>query len=417
MNKPLLIMTYGQSNADRHVTKPRLPSPLLEDLNVVTLTAGMGVRGCGYNDDGTRMDRKGEFTIDGRRVQPANLPPVLPAAYNETRGTSMLHVAGAMARTQTGAPVVGVRAAAKGGLRFVALPGREGIAGIYKLADGSISPILTLLAEEAAEIAAHLAEICGEAPSVVYILFVHGEADRSTPPGDYVREFNEARALITEGLAQRGLTPRWLITQAAGTSAAGDGNAWQSRLAVLDALSMDPDLVFVGPLYPYPLIDHVHYSSIGKALIGELSGLVIGLLERGHSWETPFLSHWRLDENIISIECATPEPLTFQQGLDHLDNYGFSIPVGPTIQRVTLDGPARLKIELDTIPDRKFFLDYAFRRTSRLHPEQVRNHCFAQGAVRTTWAHSSRAVDREILRKWLPGFRLHIDPRTQSAVQ
>lgn len=410
MNKPLLIMAYGQSNADRHVTTPRLPSPLLDDLNVVTLTSGMGVRGCGYNEDGTRMDRKGEFIIDGRRVQPTNLPLVLPVAYNEIRGTSMLHVAGAVARSFTGAPVVGVRAAAKGGLRFVAVPGRNRIAGIYKLLDGSISPVLTLLAEDAAELAAYLAQVSGEAPQVVYILFVHGEADRSTPTDDYVRQFEEARALIRDLLAQHGLKPRWLITQAAGTSAAGDGNAWQSRIAILDALAEDPDLIFVGPLYPYPLTDHVHYGSVGKALIGELAGLVIGSLESGQTWETPRLQQWRLNGNKILIDCVTPEPLTIHDELAHLDNYGFSIPLGPKIHKVSLEGISRIVIELDAVPTKKFTLDYAFRRTSKLNPEPVRKHCFAQGAIRTTWAKNSLAVEGETLRKWLPGFRLQIHP-------
>ena len=80
MPKPLLIMSYGQSNADRHLTRPRLLSPLLDDPLVVTLTAGLGVRGSGYNDDGTRMSRVGEFTIDGRRVQKQDMPQFLPAA-------------------------------------------------------------------------------------------------------------------------------------------------------------------------------------------------------------------------------------------------------------------------------------------------------------------------------------------------
>lgn len=407
-------MTYGQSNADRHFTRPRLPAPLLDDLRVVTLTNGMGVRGCGYNGDGTRMQRMGEFTIDGRRVQPKDMPPFLPAAYNEVQGTSLLHVAGAMAGSLTGAPMVGIRAASKGGLRLVARPTHEGVAGIYRLADGSVSPILSLLIEEAAEIKAHLVEACQDAPSVVYILFVHGEADRSTPAADYVRDFREARALIAEGLARHQLEPRWIVTQPAGTFAAGDGNAWQSRIAIMKAIAEDPDLTFLGPLYPYSLIDGIHYDSRGKALIGELSGRVVAMMERGGPWVTPQVDSWEFQDNRLLLHCTAAESLALDEGVEGLAHYGFSIVDHARIRDVTLEGPSTIALALDGVSHKKFNLDYAFKRTSRQHPDEARNHCYAQGAVRTTYGQASEAVPGETLRKWLPGFRLAIDPNLGS---
>lgn len=401
-------MAYGQSNADRYLARPRLPSPLLEQEHVITLTAGMGVRGCGYNIDGTRKDTKGEFTIAGRRVRPEHLPPVLPVTFNDIKGTSLLHVAGAVATGLCGAPAAAVRAAAVGGLRLVALPDMDGIAGIYRLADGSISPVLTLLSEEAGELRDNIEKQGYEAPSHIYILFIHGEADRSTPAADYVRQFHEARALIAEGLARHGLTPRWILTQAAGTTARGDGNAWQSRLAILDVVNADPELCFAGPLYPYPLIDHIHYDAVGKAMIGELCAHAIAALEQGQQWATPMVVSWVREGKIISLRCETPEPLVLDDQVAGLSHYGFTIEDGPTIQNVTLKAGSQIVIELTDMPQKAFHLRYAFRRTSRKSPEELRPHAFAQGAVRTDWGVQSEIIPGQVLRKWLPGFVIPI---------
>lgn len=404
MLKPLLIMAYGQSNADRHLTRPRLPSPLLDAQHVITLTSGMGVRGCGYNADGTRMERKGEFSIEGRRVMPDDLPPVLPAAFNEVRGTSLLHVAGALATRLCDAPGAGVRSAAKGGLRLVALPHSEGVSGIFRLADGSVSPILTILSEEASELSAHLQLQGHEAPLHVYILFIHGEADRSTPAADYVKQFREARRLIGEGLARHGLTARWILTQPAGTTARGDGSAWQSRLAILNALEEDPNLTFAGPLYPYPLIDHIHYDAVGKALIGELCAHVIASLERNQPWTTPLPDSLTLCGKTLVLKCTTREPLVLDDQVFGLSHFGFTIDDGPTIRGVSLGSASEIVIELEKAPEKAFHLRYAYRRTSRNAPEELRPHAFAQGAVRTSWGRESVIVPDQIIRKWLPGF-------------
>ena len=99
---PLLIMAYGQSNADRYISKPRLESELLSNMSVITLTSGLGVRGRAYAPNGRlHKNRIAEFTIDGKRVADEGAPRVLPATYHEAKGTTLLLSAGAVASALT----------------------------------------------------------------------------------------------------------------------------------------------------------------------------------------------------------------------------------------------------------------------------------------------------------------------------
>lgn len=127
---PLLIMAYGQSNADRYIAKPRLDSEILSDMSVITLTSGLGVRGRAYAPDGRlHKNRIAEFTIDGKRVADEGAPRVLPATYHEGKGTALLLSAGAVASALTNAPLTGVRAASKGGAAVRIAAGPRGCLG------------------------------------------------------------------------------------------------------------------------------------------------------------------------------------------------------------------------------------------------------------------------------------------------
>ena len=409
---PLLIMAYGQSNADRYISKPRLDSELLSNMSVITLTSGLGVRGRGYAPNGElRQSRIAEFTIDGRRVADAGAPRVLPATYHETKGTALLLCTGAVASALTNAPLTGVRAASKGGMRFVSLPDREGVSGIYRLADGSISPIITGLVEDAVELADHLAAQTGTRPQRCDILFLHGEADRSTPAESYVAQFREARAEIARRLAAHGLTPRWIVTQPAGTSARGDGNAWQSRRAILMALADDPTLVFAGPLYSYPLADHIHYGAEAKALIGELCGRIIAQLDAGEPWLTPMPTGWRLEGGFLHVDFDTPEPLRIDADARAIGTRGFQIPAGVGIAGAEVTSDATVTITLDEAPDKPFSLNYAFYRNQKGEPpEGPPFYPVGSGALRTAWGEPSMLVPGRTLHKWVPGFSMLVDP-------
>lgn len=409
---PLLIMAYGQSNADRYISKPRLDSELLSNMSVITLTSGLGVRGRAYAPNGRlHKNRIAEFTIDGKRVADEGAPRVLPATYHEAKGTALLLSAGAVASALTNAPLTGVRAASKGGLRFVSLPDREGVSGIYRLADGSISPIVTGLVEDAVELADHLAAQTGARPDRCDILFLHGEADRSTPAEAYVAQFREARAEITQRLAEQGLTPRWILTQPAGTSPRGDGNAWQSRRGILMALADDPTLIFAGPLYPYPLADHIHYGAEGKALIGELCGRIIAQLDAGEPWLTPMPTGWRLEGGLLHVDFDTPEPLRIDADARAIGAHGFHVPSGVGIAGAEVSSDSTVTITLDETPAKPFTLNYAFYRNQKGDPpEGPPFYPVGGGALRTEWGEPSMLVPGRTLHKWVPGFSMAVDP-------
>ncbi|WP_142661146.1 hypothetical protein [Paracoccus laeviglucosivorans] len=405
----LLIFTYGQSNADGFVTAGRPQSPLLENPEVLTPSASNA-----REVSGQRKQARQVFWQDGRRLRPEHLQRIMPTAWRAIGSTSILHVAGSVLMASGGYDGIYVQSAAKGGMRLVGLPPpHQYLTGIFRLADGSVSPILQDMLDDAAELLA-AARANGRDASRCYILFIHGEADRATPVDAYVEAFHQAKTMIDESLIRLGCRPHWLVTQIAGTTGEFSGNDWHSRQAILRiAQQGGANLTFLGPLYPYSLQDSIHHGPEGKTLIGELSALAISALEAGQAWHAPRPLSWRrLDDRRIQIDVFADGPLMTDHDAPAYPNFGFSLParIPNRISDVALTGPDRIVVELESPARGGLVLDYAFRRSDPASRGEPRPLPFGGGQIRTGFSSPSRIYPGKHLHHWLPGFRLAIPP-------
>ncbi|MCT4334562.1 hypothetical protein MU516_17035 [Paracoccus sp. YLB-12] len=411
-DRSLLLLTYGQSNADGFIAGPRPDAALLADRRVLTTTRGTGLRGPAYLPDGSVKDAVGMFHRDGKRLSAADLGTFHPLAEHDHRNCSLLHVAGSILLDRLSYDRVYARVFARGGARLVGKPAPNGVVtGIYRLADGSLSPILEDLCASAQEMASH-ARADGYIAEDAYILFIHGEADRTTPRQDYLAAFFEAKSYVDDRLAACGLRPKWLLTQSAGTGAEANGNDWLSRQACLDIAGAAADnLEFLGPLYPYPLIDSVHHDAAAKMLIGELAAHAIESLESGLGWNPPMpMRWWCATESEVMIEVGCDDPLAIHPHADKFENLGFSLHSREKnrILGVELAGDRVIKVALEGPIKGPLRLDYAFRRREAGMRDISSGFPFGGGSIRTTWAADSVLLPGQRMFMWLPGFRIEI---------
>lgn len=416
--RALMILSYGQSNADMFLSGPRPDSPLLRDTRVLTIASGVGLRGEAYTRAGERKNRIGSFYADGCRLPAAQIKEIMPAAWCEVSSAFITHTAAAVTLADCDYRCVYVRAAAKGGIRLIGVPvsGHE-ITAVYRQPDGALSPITSDLIRFAGTFLNHARsrDVRMERP---YILFIHGEADRATDPTIYLQGFRDAKAYIDQEFGKLGLLPNWLFTQAAGTRHTHSGNDWHSRQVANRMMRLpDENLWFLGPLYPYPLADAIHHDAVAKTLIGELAAAAIRTIESGKPWRPPMPDSWYfLDDRRIRIEVLTDSRLVLDDAAPGYEHYGFSLAhqIRNGIQRVELDGPHGIVVTLDAPIAGRFALDYAFRRRLRTDPAIDRQLAYGGGQIRTEWSTPSRVIDGATLHHWLPGFRLEIPEGRQS---
>lgn len=408
-----MILAWGQSNAEPFVAGPRPDAALLQDPRVVTLTRGSGLRGEKYLPDGTRKTTLGEFFHEGKRLLRDRLGELHPMCAHENRNSSILHAAGACLADELDLDHVYVRAAAKGGMRLVGKANpKDLISGIYKDHLGQLSPLFTDVIENAETFVA-IARARGEALRRVYILFIHGEADRSTPTEAYLAQFTEAKARIDAALRARGLDPHWLVTQTGGTDHRFGGNDWSSRLAARAFQSGGiEDLTFLAALHPYALEDHIHHDARAKALIGELAARAIARLEGGQPWQTPRVTAWeRSGACDVTLQVATPEPLQIDETHPY-ENLGFTVAqnaANPVRSARLVEGD-RIHVAFTHPITTAIRLGYAYRRREPGMPVVARAIAFGGGQIRTGWRAPSRLIEGVTLHKWLPGFLAEIEP-------
>lgn len=419
--RSLLLLSYGQSNADAFVVGPRPDSSLLTDGRVLTMTEGTGLRGPAYLPDGRTKPAVGMFHRDGKRLAASELGPVHALAEHDLRNSSMLHAAGSVILDRLNYDRVYARVFARGGARLIGKPSPNSVVtGIYRLEDGRLSPILLELLSTVEQMAAH-ARAAGGMAENVYLLFIHGEADRNTPRDDYRVAFLEAKQRIDAHLRSLRLRPHWLITQTGGTGHDYTGNDWLSRQACLDIVDAETgNLSFLGPLYPYPLADSIHHDAEAKALIGELAAHAIEALEDGCGWHTPRPLRWhRAAETEIVIEVDSNTVLEVHETGESFDNLGFSLNSREAnrIVGAELAGDRAIRVTLERPIGGRLRLDYAFGRREPGMAVTPRKVPFGGGQLRTSWSADSALLPGAKLFKWLPGFRIEIGrDQTQGGI-
>lgn len=383
----ILLMAYGQSNADAHPAGPRLPSLHLDDPRIVTPDDGAGISGH------RGLCRQSAFAAfrpaarDGMRVQ-----TVLQAA-----AARLLHELPG-ATTQ-----IVIRSAARGGRRLLGImQGDRAVEGLLRDHDGSASALYHNAVATIRETVA-TARATGAPVRAVYILWLHGESDRALPRDAYATLFLDLVRRIGAETAHLGVPLRWLTVQPGGTATGGGGNDWPNRLSLFDAaVTAQTTPVAAGHLCRYE--DQSHYSAGAKAMLGEWLGHVVAKLERGIEYRLPAIrraeiSGARLDLLLPAwashFAPLLPRGLVVREGRQDV---AFTAQM-PVQRRLTLH------LSRHVSPDR-LSVAYAFSRNTRPDRSVPVQRAHGWGNLRTTYQTASILRPGRTLWEPLPAFQL-----------
>lgn len=220
------------------------------------------------------------------------------------------------------------------------------------------------------------------------------EAEADALYADTARHMGKALARITG----QGSTPAFVIRQGAGTRTDGTSEVIlaEGRLNI-----RHPTLGFVvaTPSYPFAFLDDMPATLTPQShlLADEMETIALYETQSGRNWQCPLLRYAQFHDpqpgTMIEAEFTTMAPLVLDKG-----PHGFTlegVTNGAKITSITLSGPDRVTITLDTPPEgENIALCYAFGGKTDKPTEKPVN----QGALRDTWATPSQT---------LPGITLH----------
>lgn len=392
----ILVMMFGQSNADAHNAGPSLPAPFLDNAR------------CVVPNDGR--------TFQGWRGRPATkpitgfVPSYNPLGKIQSIGAAIgCSVLDRMKDDETLDRVI-VRSAARGGCPLLAREGNGRVTpGIHLDLDGSRSAIFEGFIGDVRQIRA-AAEADGAPIRQVYIPFFHGEADRSAPHEEYRQNLERMMDDAEAALAEMSLGCTWLMTQASGTAEGSTGNAWATRACLDDITTQRHNAHLVATNYGLALADSVHLNARSKALIGELIARRLVALETGNDKSITRLAHMIVQDNMVDLLFDSPTGITFDTTRFPLPDtaLGFSV-TGQRDQEilsVEQTGPATVRL-ICALPleGPKTRVSYAFQKAISIK-DHVPEHPYpvGRGCLREDWSAPSRILEGEELLSWVPAF-------------
>jgi len=400
MPHSLLIMLFGQSNADAHNAGPVMPSPCLQNPKVVVPNDGRGFQGW--------RGRARDAAITG--FEPSFNPRNKIQSIGAAMGCALMDQTADEALAQ-----VIVRSAARGGapLQSRDKNGRR-TEGIYIDENGAHAPVFRGLIEDVRQIA-EAAEAGGAPLKHIYIPFFHGEADRSLERDDYERTLHAMMDDAEAAFAAMGLTCDWLLTQASGTGIGANGNAWENRLCLVDVAAQRENAHLAAANYAYELADSVHLAAESKALVGEALARQVLNLEAGRAVQLSRLVHTIVTGRQIELLFDSRTGLTLDTTqFDEPDApFGFSVTgqPGQTIRRVEQTGPASIRITCDLpVDSRAAQVNYAFeKREGCANQERINAYPVGRGCLREDWSEASRIVPGRDIHAWVPAFSVALE--------
>ena len=392
MPHSLLIMSYGQSNADCHDAGPAYQTECLQDSRIVVPNDGFGFRG--------RLARTNETSITGFDPAFDNIPGA--------QSIGMAAAAGYLAHTPNDQPAqIVVRSAGRGGRPLISRFHREReIEGIYKEAAGAFTMTFQTLLNELAVIAENCAAM-GAPLRHVYLPLFHGEADQGNDPQVYAKELTNMMDDVDAYLQTIGLKSDWLMTQPSGTILSFSGNAWKNRL-VLDRIARDrPNAHLACANYGYSLADAAHLDARGKALIGEILGLTMAeirdkALSRPVALKTLVTDGAQLDlifdspRGLVLDRTRFPDP-------EHICGFQLLKKREQLIKTVEQVGERQFRLTCQHPVERGSVLNYAFARGTHAPPDGI-PFPFGRGCIREDWTQPSITAPGEELLRWIPSF-------------
>lgn len=394
----ILVMLFGQSNADAHNAGPSLPVPFLDNPRCVVPNDGRSFQGWRGRE----------------RTQPITgfVPSYNPKCKIQSIGAAIgCTILDQMSDDKSLERVI-VRSAARGGCPLRGRTKHDRVTpGIHLDMDGTRSSIFEGLIEDVRMIKL-AAETDGAPIRHVYIPFFHGEADRSADRETYRQHLeqmmNEADAIF----ADMGLSVDWLLAQASGTAEGSNGNAWASRICLDEIAVNRPNAHMAIANYGYQLADTVHLTARSKAMVGELIGRRITELETGAGTSLTRLAHFLVKDNIVELLFDSPTGITLDETRfpAPASTLGFSITgqKGQEITEIRQTGPATIRL-VCALPlhGEKTCINYAFERSIG-NPEHVPLHHFpvGRGCLREDWSARSKILEGEDLLSWVPAFSM-----------
>ncbi len=245
----------------------------------------------------------------------------------------------------------------------------------------------------------------------IYVPFTHQENDKDTPAATYAAHLN---ALI-DAFAARiravhpGMAITWMLDELAGWSDLG--NAFPVRNALGSVADARPgEVVYVGPRYPYALLDGVHMHGEGQLRFGALLGEAIAATELGQGWQAPRLSGVARSGRVIVLDWSSALPLVFDDFAfpTHESVRGFSlsgIAGGAVIESVVQTGPRRITVTLSEEPSGgDMRLRYAWRAPQSTDPALLAGRPFGNGALRDAFSAPSLFFPGEGVHRFAIGF-------------
>jgi hypothetical protein len=388
----VLLLAFGQSNADVHVAGPRVPSDLWEDPEVVVPDDRWGIRG-----------------LLGRDEQ-KEIPGFVPAWTIEPNNQSLLLAAATRLRQEHPNYRVIIRSVAKGGRTLRGLiPKRQPdrvVEGLYTNMDGSKSMHFHNLVRTLRE-ARRAAEVSGPPVTKTVILWLHGESDRALSLATYEDSFTQ---LIKDVETESGFDDlKWYTVQPGGTGPGGGGNDWPNRLALMsDKVQALAPLIGAGYVCEY--FDQSHYSAKGKLFLGEWLGHIVSRHLRGDDFRLmPAPSVTLIDPKTVEV--------TFAQDIQTVDQSpeieGFTLGMkGRQLEILSIERLSANKLRIVSVGDmttkHAVSVNYAYRKNFSKTPTDEVGHAFGTGNLRTSYETASVLAPGHTLFEPVPGFSVPV---------
>ncbi|SPF79104.1 hypothetical protein ALP8811_03039 [Aliiroseovarius pelagivivens] len=391
----ILLLAFGQSNADVHDAGPRIFADVENSFPIFMPNDGKRIRGYMGRERTSKIDGFDHISLAPQAIQ------------------SLLVAAAARLYTDLGddAPErMIVRSEARGGRRFNGNKTNGVVVdGIYRNHDGTHSTIFLNLLKTLDEC---LSVADGLPISQVHLVWLHGEADRAMARESYSNHFIDFKSDVENHLRNYGVDPQWWLVQASGTGSMGGGNHWPNRLSVIDMADQHDNVVFPLAAYAYEQIDGAHFSGRGKRQLGENLGRIIALKENGADHVVPRPISSFSSGNEVVLEFCTDHPLVIDEeshpapdrtvlGFHTRDRYK------STLVDVEVVDKVHIKLRFDREPSLEtLVINYAYQHNRRGEMSAKSAYPVGRGCLRNTVSSSSIYDEDTTLHDWAAGFSI-----------